>query len=431
MAGVAEAEAVGAVAGAVVARPRVLLVAPRESYRIAPYIAAAGEQDIDLVIASEGEHALAGIGVPGVRVDLADPEASLAAIRASARERPYAAVIGTDDASIELAVQASESLGLVHNPVAAVRAARRKDLARRQLSQAGVPTPDYWPIELDRPLAPQLDVVTYPCVVKPVALSASRGVIRADNRRELEAAITRVQRIIAGLDRREEREAVLIESFIPGAEVAVEGLLRAGQLEVLAIFDKPDPLDGPYFEETYYVTPSRHPRVVQDAVATRVAEACVAYGLREGPVHAECRINERGVWVLEIAARTIGGLCGRLLRFGTGYGLEELVLQHALGRRVATRGADGAAGVLMIPIPQAGILRRVEGVLAASRVPHIEEVVIDVREGYELVPLPEGASYLGFIFARAPSAADAEAALRAAHAELRIVVAPLWKAALR
>jgi len=240
-----------------------------------------------------------------------------------------------------------------------------------------------------------------------------------------------VQRIIAGLDRREEREAVLIESFIPGAEVAVEGLLRAGQLEVLAIFDKPDPLDGPYFEETYYVTPSRHPRAVQDAVAARVAEACAAYGLREGPVHAECRINERGVWVLEIAARTIGGLCGRLLRFGTGYGLEELVLQHALGRRVATRGADGAAGVLMIPIPQAGILRRVEGVLAASRVPHIEEVVIDVREGYELVPLPEGASYLGFIFARAPSAAEAEAALRAAHAELRIVVAPLWKAALR
>lgn len=431
MAGVAAAEAGAAVAGAVVARPRVLLVAPRESYRIAPYIAAAGRQDIDLIIASEGEHALAGIGVPGVRVDLADPEASLAAIRASARERPYAAIIGTDDASIELAVQASENLGLVHNPVAAVRAARRKDLARRQLSRAGVPIPDYWPIELDRPLAPQLDAVTYPCVVKPVALSASRGVIRADNRRELEAAIARVQRIIAGLDRREERGTILIESFVAGAEVAVEGLLRAGQLEVLAIFDKPDPLDGPYFEETYYITPSRHAQAVQDAVAARVAEACAAYGLREGPVHAECRINAQGVWVLEIAARTIGGLCGRLLRFGTGYGLEELVLQHALGRRVATRGADGGAGVLMIPIPQAGILRRVEGVLAAARVPHVEEVVIDVREGYELVPLPEGASYLGFIFARAPSPAKAEMALRAAHAELRIVVAPLWKAALR
>jgi biotin carboxylase len=414
----------------VAAKPRVLLVAPRESYRIAPYIAAAGKQDIDLVVASEGEHALAGIGLPGVRIDLADPVASLAAIRASARERPYAAVIGTDDASIELAVQASEQLGLAHNPVAAVRAARRKDLAREHLRRAGVPTPRYWRIGLDRALAPQLDPVTYPCVVKPVALSASRGVIRADDRAGLEAAIARVQRIVAGLDSREERQTLLIESFIPGAEVAVEGLLRAGRLEVLALFDKPDPLDGPYFEETYYVTPSRHPLAVQEAVAARVAEACAAYGLREGPVHAECRINEQGVWVLEIAARTIGGLCGRLLRFGTGHGLEELVLQHALGCRVATRAADGGAAALMIPTPQAGILRRVEGVLAASCVPHVEEVVIDAREGYELVPLPEGASYLGFIFARAPSAAEAEAALRAAHAELRIVVAPLWKALL-
>lgn len=430
MAGVAEAEAGGAVAGAVVARPRVLLVAPRESYRIAPYIAAADKQDIDLVIASEGEHALAGVGVPGVRIDLADPDASLAAIRTSARERPYAAVIGTDDASIELAVRASEQLGLAHNPVSAVRVARRKDLARRQLTRAGVPTPSYWRIELDGRLGPQLDAVTYPCVVKPVALSASRGVIRADGRRELEAAVARVQRIIAGLERREERDTVLIESFIPGAEVALEGLLRGGQLEVLAIFDKPEPLDGPYFEETYYITPSRHPRGVQDAVVARVAEACAAYGLREGPVHAECRVNEQGVWVLEIAPRTIGGLCGRLLRFGTGYGLEELVLQHALGRQAATRRVDGGAGVLMIPIPQAGVLRRVEGVLAASGVPHVDEVVIDAREGYELVPLPEGASYLGFIFSRAPSPAAAEAALRAAHAELRIVVAPLWKVAL-
>jgi biotin carboxylase len=417
-------------AGVAVASPRVLLVAPRDSYRIAPYIVAAARQGVDLVVASEGEHALAGVGVPGVRVDLADPEFSLAAIRASDRERPYAAVIGTDDASIELAVQASMQLNLPHNPLKAVRLARRKDMARARLAAAGVPVPQHWCIDLARPLAPQLDPARYPCVVKPVALSASRGVIRADDRRQLEQAIARVQHIVAPLETREERETLLIETFIPGEELAVEGLLQDGQLEVLAIFDKPDPLEGPYFEETYYVTPSRYSPDVLRQVAGRVAEACAAYGLREGPVHAECRINREGVWILEIAARTIGGLCGRLLRFGAGIGLEELVLSHALGRRADTPAAPGAAGVLMIPIPQAGILRRVEGVLAAQRVPHVEEVVIDVREGYELVPLPEGSSYLGFIFARAPTPAAAERALRAAHAELRIVVAPLWKAAL-
>jgi biotin carboxylase len=252
-------------------------------------------------------------------------------------------------------------------------------------------------------------------------------VIRADDRAQLEKAIVRIVSMLAEVPEREERETLLIEEFISGTEIAVEGLLSDGHLEILAIFDKPDPLDGPYFEETYYTTPSRHAPDIQAQIAARVAEACAAYGLCEGPIHAECRINHAGVWILEVAARTIGGLCGRLLRFGTGYGLEELVLLHILGKRPDTRRETGGAGVLMIPIPQAGILRRVEGVLAAQRVPYIEEVVIDVREGYELVPLPEGASYLGFIFARAPSPAEAEAALREAHACLRVVVAPLWK----
>lgn len=423
------AAAVVAAGAAVVARPRVLLVAPRDSYRIAPYIAAAHRQDVDLLIASEGEHAVSGRDAPGLRIDLQNHPASLAAVLTAADQRPFAGVIGTDDVSTEFAVQASIELRLPHNPPLAVRLARRKDLARAQLAAAGVPAPRHWRVDLARPLAPQLEAVTFPCVVKPVALSASRGVIRADDRAQLMRAAARVQRMLACVAVREERETLLIEEFIAGAEVAVEGLLSGGRLEVLAIFDKPDPLDGPYFEETYYTTPSRHPAAVQALVAARVAEACAAYGLREGPIHAECRVNGQGVWILEVAARTIGGLCGRLLRFGTGYGLEELVLQHTLGRRPDTRSDAGGAGVLMIPISQAGILRRVEGILAAQRVPHVEEVVIDVREGYELVPLPEGSSYLGFIFARAPSPEAAEAALRAAHACLRIVVAPLWKAA--
>ena len=414
-------------AGAAVAKPRVLLVAPRDSYRTAPYIAAAHKQGVDLLIASEGKYALSGLDVPGVQVNLHDTPASLQAILTAVQAQPFAGVIGTDDASTELAVQASMRLLLPHNPLLSVRLARRKDLARSHLARAGVPVPRHWKIDLTGLLAPQLTDVTFPCVVKPVALSASRGVIRANDRAQLEKAIGRIVSMLADVQEREERETLLIEEFISGAEVAVEGLLRDGRLEILAIFDKPDPLDGPYFEETYYTTPSRHAPDIQAQITACVADACAAYGLREGPIHAECRINHAGVWILEVAARTIGGLCGRLLRFGTGYGLEELVLLHVLGRRPDTRRETGGAGVLMIPIPQAGILRRVEGVLAAQRVPYIEEVVIDVREGYELVPLPEGASYLGFIFARAPSPVEAEAALREAHACLRVVVAPLWK----
>lgn len=409
-------------------KPRVLLIAPRDSYRIAPYIAAARKLDLDLLIASEGRHSLAGLDAPGLHIDLNNIPAALQAISMAARERPFAGVIGTDDHSAELAVQAGNELRLPHNPLSAVRFARRKDLARAQLSAAGVPVPRHWRIDLRETLAQQLKKIVYPCVVKPVAMSASRGVIRADNPEQLWRAIARIQTMLATESAGEERDLLLVEEFIPGEEVAVEGLLSAGKLEILAIFDKPEPLNGPFFEESYYITPSRHAAEIQAQIGMCVAQACAAYGLREGPIHAECRINAKGAWILEVAARTIGGLCGRLLRFGTGYGLEELILMHALGLRPDARAAAGAAGVLMIPIPQAGILRRVEGLLAARQVPDIEEVIIDVREGYELVPLPEGASYLGFIFAHAPTPQAAEAALRAAHACLNIVVAPLWKA---
>jgi biotin carboxylase len=207
-------------------------------------------------------------------------------------------------------------------------------------------------------------------------------------------------------------------------------MLKGGELQVLAVFDKPDPLHGPYFEETYYITPSRHARDTLNELHHTVLAACSAYGLQEGPVHAECRINADGVWILEVAARTIGGLCGRLLQFGTGYSLEELVLAQAMGKTLPLETSQQGAGVLMIPIPQAGILKRVEGILAAQRVPYIESVEIQLREGHELVPLPEGSSYLGFIFARAPSARQAEQALREAHACLNIVVAPLWKVSI-
>jgi biotin carboxylase len=414
----------------VIQKPRrILLIAPHDSYRTAPFLAAAKTRGIEVLIASEAKHSLVSVYAEGLHLDLGDPQASLQTILREARERPFAAVLGSDDASTELAALAAHELGLPHNPTAAVRLARRKDLARERLAQAGVPVPRHWRLDLTRPLAAQTEDIRFPCVLKPVALAASRGVIRADNLDELTQAAARIQVLLAGAGLREaeESETILVEEFIPGFEVAVEGLLTHGSLKILTIFDKPDPLDGPYFEETYYITPSRLDLPTQQTLRETISAACAAYGLCEGPIHAECRINEQGVWILEVAARTIGGLCGRLLRFGTGTSLEELVLLHALGERLELNSETGGAGVLMIPIPQAGILRRVEGVLAAGKVPYIEEVVIHVREGYELVPLPEGSSYLGFIFARAPSAAQAEAALRTAHACLRVVVMPLWK----
>lgn len=408
------------------ARERVLLVAPHSSYRTIPFIDAARKLGVDILVASEGRHSVVSAYLDGLHIDLRETAATLAAILQAARAQPFAAIVGTDDITIELAALAAQQLGLSHNPPAAVRFARRKDLARQRLAEQGVTVPGHRCIDLGAPLAAQAEQVSFPCVLKPLTLSASRGVIRVDKLDQFLRACARIKQLLQR-EEVEECDVILAEDFIAGAEVAVEGMLHAGALEILAIFDKPDPLDGPYFEETYYITPSRLPPVTQSLVQQCIQAACNAYGLREGPIHAECRINERGIWILEVAARTIGGLCGRLFRTAAGCGLEELVLAHSLGRPASEERRDGAAGVLMIPVPQAGILRRVEGVMAAQGVPYIEEVTIQLREGYELVPWPEGSSYLGFIFARAPTPEQAEAALREAHSRLNIVVAPFWK----
>ncbi len=412
--------------GTVAQGPRVLLIAPPNSYRISAYYQAAARLGIELVVVSQGQHSLIPEIASGIHVDLEVPEAALGTIEREAKRQAIQAVVATDDATVELASRVAERLGLAHNPPSAARTARRKDLARRALLRAGLPVPPFRRIDLDAPLEPQLEGLEYPQVVKPLALSASRGVIRADNVAELFDACRRIRPLLNELPDPEERRFALVENYIPGAEFALEGMLEDGALKVLAVFDKPDPLTGPYFEETYYITPSRLPPASQEAIALRVADACRAYGLCQGPVHAELRVASEEIWVLEIAARTIGGDCARLLSFGTGQGLEELVLRQAVGERIQTSAPSGAAGVLMIPVPGAGVLRRVEGVMAARKVPGIEEVVIAVREGYELVPLPEGGSYLGFLFALGESPETVERALREAHACLNFVLAPVW-----
>jgi biotin carboxylase len=406
--------------------PRVLIIAPHSSYRTAAYIQAAQQLSIDVLIASEGEHSIVSDFARGLHIQFADQEAAFRTIIKEGNHRPFAGVIGTDDSCLELAARVARYFGLPHNPPSAVRLAGRKDLARTCLQQAGVAAPLFRQVNLDQDLQAQTGGLAFPVVVKPLALSGSRGVIRANNPQELQQACQRVKKLLAAETQLQAslREQLLVEQYIPGQEVALEGMLHQGQLQVLTVFDKPDPLEGPFFEETYYISPSRHPAAVRQQLQQTVQQACEAYGLVAGPVHAECRINAQGVWVLEVAARTIGGLCARLLTYGTGHSLEALVLAQAMGRPLALSPHRPASGVLMIPIAQAGIFKRVEGLLDAQRVPGILDIDIQIREGYELVPLPEGASYLGFVFAQAESPEQVEAALREAHRHLKIIVTP-------
>jgi len=361
-------------------------------------------------------------------LDFDDPDAAAARVAALAERRPLAAVVGVDDLTAVAAAAIAERLGLRASGRAAVAAARDKHQMRQCLAAAGVPIPRFRRIALkDDPFLAARGVA-FPCVLKPLALSASRGVIRANTVDQFIAAFRRIAALLAREDVEVSGDAaqfLLAEQYVPGIEVALEGLLMGGTLHTLALFDKPDPLEGPFFEETLYVTPSRLPAETQAAIERVSAAACAALGLSEGPVHAELRVNDDGPWVLEVAARSIGGLCSRTLRFGTGMTLEEIILRHALGWPIASLARERRpAGVMMIPIPRAGTLRAVRGTDAAAAVAGVEEVTLTAHVGQALVPLPEGWQYLGFIFARADTPEAVEAALRDAHARLAFDIAP-------
>ena len=407
---------------------RLLLIAPPNSYRTVSYLESARRQGVDVLVASEGEHSLVGAIASGLHIDLDSPQALEHLLRAN-RERPFAGVVATDDTTVELGSRIARALDLPHNPPQSAQYSHRKDLSRQVLQAAGVRVPEFRIVSLARAIAPQLEGLKFPCVVKPLSLSASRGVMRADTPQQVQSACLRIQSILAAEDMADDYVSahLLVESFISGPEVALEGLLHRGKLDVLAIFDKPDPLEGPFFEETYYTTPSRHAAAIQQEIIQCVRDACEGLGLCEGAVHAEVRIGDSGCVIIEVAARTIGGECARLLRFGAGHSLEDLVIAHAVGQPLSIKRNNGAAGVLMIPIAKAGSLRRIEGISRARAVPFIEDILINIRDGYELIPLPEGSSYLGFMFACAPKPEQVEAALRKAHAELDVIVAPVMK----
>jgi biotin carboxylase len=369
-------------------------------------------------------------GDAAIPLDFEYPEEAAKAVAQLAGEKPIDAVLALGDRQILAAAHVARLLRLGGNSVEAAQNCRTKLRQREVLAAAGLPVPDFFSFRVDEELAGVAERVRFPCVVKPLGLAASQGVIRADNQGEFRDAVARIRRLVesppiqaggsAPLDQ------LLVERYLPGREVAVEGLLTAGRLRVLAIFDKPDALEGPFFEETIYVTPSRLPRRVQAAIGDCIDRSVCALGLSYGPVHAEFRIGRDGPSVLEIHPRPIGGLCARSLRFGPGAaGLEELLVRHALG----LPGADWdrereASGVMMIPVPRSGILEGVEGVDKGRAVPGVAEIAITARAHDPVVAWPEGSSYLGFIFARAGRPERVEQALRAAYRELRFAFAP-------
>lgn len=413
--------------------PRVLLLIPSTTYRTSAFLDAATRLNLDVVIGCDESQALAPL-TPGtsLALDFRDPGNAVAQIVQMAGESPFHAVIGVDDKTLILAAMANHALALPHNSVESVKATRNKYLMRKALRGGNIHSPHFELLSIEENPQEYGARVAYPCVLKPTFLSASRGVIRANNYEEFILAFRQIVTLLSNpeieresgvLSNNESRREILVEDYISGREVALEGLLFDGELKTLALFDKPDPLEGPYFEETLYITPSRLSQNFQDKIACVTQHATRALGLREGPVHAELRFDGERIWPIEIAARSIGGLCSRVLEFSRNLRLEELILLHALGRDVqAVQRQQEAAGVMMLPVPEHGLLQEVRGMDEACDIPGVEDVLISIPTGQVVEPLPYGSRYLGFIFARGGNPDSVEHALRKAFECLQIEI---------
>jgi len=412
-------------------KPRLLLLIPTSTYRAEAFVRAARRLAVDLSIASEMPSSLAHLHpVDLPSFDFGDPAAAAAKARSVLRDTHVTAVVPVDDRAVPAAAAIAAELGVPHVDLSAAIATRNKFLARERLHAAGVAVPRYTLLPLSFSLQDlERQVVRdvgYPAVIKPLSLSASRGVLRVDNASQFYEALPRV----AAIARTEPtladplpRGHVLAEAFVPGWEVAVEGLVTNGHLDILAIFDKPDPLEGPVFPETIYVTPSRLPANVLRQVEAVARDAVSAVGVAHGPVHVELRGSDRAVVPVEVHARSIGGLCSRVLRFTDGRTLEDVILEHALGLLGETPRREAlASGVWMMQAPRIGRFLEMHGVNAASAVAGVDEVIVSARPGQELAPLPDGFLYIGFIFARASTPEQVVAALRAAHDRLDPVI---------
>ncbi len=412
---------------------RVLLLVPTTTYRIGDFLEAAQRLGIEVAVGSNHQHVLQEFSDGRtIDMDFDDIDHGISQIIEYAGKYPLKAIVGIDEETTLLAAAAARAMGLRGNDPDAVKATRNKLLFRTRLANSGLPAPQFSTIDINEDPAVAALQFSLPVVLKPLALSASRGVIRADTQDEFASAITRIGAIIKNSGIAPEcTQHILVEKYIPGEEVALEGILEDGELTVLALFDKPDPLVGPFFEETIYVTPSCLPEFQKSAIYSTVRDAVSHLGLSQGPIHAELRINNDGVWLIELASRSIGGQCARALQFGGQVKLEDVILRQAIGlgafdenNSAATERQYPASGVMMIPIPTAGKLCQVKGLDAARASEGISAVTINIAIGETLVPVPEGNRYLGFIFAKGTTPQAVEANLRRAHDLLEFIIEP-------
>ncbi len=400
--------------------PRAVVVLPSTTYRAADFVKAAEALGVDLVVASEKPPPF-DMGDNYLQVDCSDPSAAAESVAALGDDVPLDGVVAADDGGVVIAAMAGTSLGLLANEPTAAAATRDKALMRQRLRSAEVPQPNHAVPDTDSEAPSLAAAIGYPVIVKPTRRSASQGVIRADDEAALAAAISDIRRAIGG------DESIIIEEYMMGSEVAVEGLVNDGNLTVLAVFDKPDTSSGPYFPETIMVTPSRlNPDDL--AEVERVASSAVrGLGLTHGPVHIELRVSDGRARIIEIAARSIGGLCSRSLSFGLmDTSLETLILRNAIGLdKPELRRESIANGVLMIPIPRSGTLQAIHGLDEVGGIPGVTGVDITINPGTAVLAPPDGDRYLGFVFARADTPADAEAALRHAMSTITLDITPL------
>jgi biotin carboxylase len=390
---------------------------------------AAHRLGVQVTVGSNERQVLESLNESGsFSIDFSDITIAVEEILKFNNSYPITAIIGVDDSTGIIAATAAQKLGLKCNTPEAVKATGNKLLLRQALSKADLSTITYNTIELGDDPELILPAIKFPCVLKPFNLAASQGVIRANTQEEFISAFERIKLLLLDLEKKSGNAIIpkiLIEDYIKGEEVALEGIMINGKLQVIALFDKPDPLEGPYFEETIYITPSKKTSEIQSSIKNMAEQAARTVGLNEGPVHIELRLqpgdqsnNHLGPWVIDMAARSIGGLCSRSLQFIENLTLEDIILRHAIGDPVAATQASKASGVMMIPIPKAGTLAQINGMLAAQSVPGVTDITIITRIGEQLVPLPDGNKYLGFIFAKANKPEDVEAALRSAHSKL-------------
>ena len=405
---------------------RFLLISHHNSYRIAPYITAAKKLGLDVTIASQGKHSLVSEVANGIHIDFENRNETIEKIQQENTISPFIGVLGSDDQTVELAALVAQVLQLPHNPPQAAQYSHRKDLARAHLALNGCPVPTHYLLDLTLPIQNQMVGLPWPCVLKPVNMSASRGVIRANKEAEFIAACERLRPILATTLDEFEQTHILIEDYIDGIEIAYEGFLHNGKLQTITIFDKPDPLVGPYFAETIYATPSMLDDSIQQNIKGVIHDACLCYGLTTGAVHAECRIDKNNkIWILEIASRTIGGDCGQMLNIDD-FSVEALAISLAIDKPITVNEQEQAHAVMMIPVQQKGLLKRVEGLLAAQQTECIDKIDIVINQGHELIPQPEGNQYLGYIFSTAETTEQVTSAVREAYDHLKFITTPVF-----